>query len=77
MTVSAVVDSTSNRARFVGISVFPSLESILVQVDAAVVTDLESAQASADAAVEVFGADHILAPALLNVRVGQGNGADR
>jgi hypothetical protein len=77
MTVSAVVDPTSNETRFVGIPVVPSLESIRDQVDVVVVTDLKSAQAIADAAVEAFGANHVLAPALLNVRVGQGNGADR
>lgn len=77
MTVSAVVDPTSNETRFVGIPVVPSLELILDQVDAVVVTDLKSAQAIADAAVEAFGGNNVLAPALLNVRIGQENGAGR
>ena len=77
MTVSAVVDSASNDERFVGIPVFPSLDSILDWVDAVIVTDLKSAQATADAAVEAFGANRVLVPALLNVRFGRGNGAGR
>ena len=77
MTVSAVVDSASNDERFVGIPVFPSLDSILDWVDAVIVTDLKSAQAIADAAVEAFGADRVLVPALLNVRFGRGNEGGR
>jgi hypothetical protein len=75
MTVRAVVDPASSETRFVGIPVVLSLESISDHIDAVVVTDLKSAQAVADAAVGALGANRVLVPALLNVRVGQATGA--
>lgn len=71
MKVQVVVDPTSSDASFVGIPVVQSVEHVVGQVDAVVVTDLKSAQATSDAAVRLFGANRVLSPALLHVRIGQ------
>ena len=77
MTVHAVVDSRSQAPLFVGIPLVTSLDSIMGKVDAVVVTDLKSAQNTADAAVTVFGANNVFAPALLHLRIGRENGRAR
>ena len=75
--VGAVVDSEFKGRLFIGTQVVTSIESVVDKVDAAIVTDLKTAQLTADAAVAVFGADRVLAPAFLNVRSGLGRRNDR
>jgi DNA-binding MarR family transcriptional regulator len=77
MSVRVVIDAASTEGRFVGIPVVASLDAVFGDVDAVVVTDLKSAPASYAVAVEKFGAHRVFVPALLNLRIGQNNRADR
>jgi len=71
LSVRAVVDGASNDKCIIGISVASTLESILDQIDAVIVTDLKSAQATADAATEMLEGNRVFSPALLGVRTNQ------
>ena len=77
IAVCAVVESASSQTQFVGIPVVPSIDALLGQIDAVVVTDLKSPQATADAAVEALGTNQVFVPALLNLRNVQGSGSDK
>jgi predicted transcriptional regulator len=66
--IVAVVDPTCEDARFVGVEVSKTFSDVKTGFDAVIVTDVARAKASFDAAVEVCGADRVLAPALLGLR---------
>ena len=67
MTIIAVVDPKSTLTRFVGLPVLASLDVLAADVDAVVVTDLQTAPATVAAAVEKLGAQRVLVPVLLGV----------
>jgi DNA-binding MarR family transcriptional regulator len=66
-SIVAIVDPRSQEIRFVGVDVCSAFEDVKVPFDAVVVTDVVRARASFDAALEVCGADRVLAPALLGL----------
>jgi DNA-binding MarR family transcriptional regulator len=72
VTVVAVVDPRSEEARFVGVEVRKGYADVSGVFDAVIVTDVARAQASFDAAVEACGANRVLAPALLGLRLPKG-----
>lgn len=69
VTIVAVVDARSDDAQFVGIDVRKSYADVTAPFDAVVVTDVSQARQSLDAAVVACGADRVLAPDLLKLRV--------
>ena len=69
VTIVAVVDSRNDETQFVGIDVRKSYADVAAPFDAVVVTDLSRAGQSFDAAVAACGAERVLAPDLLKVRV--------
>jgi DNA-binding MarR family transcriptional regulator len=69
MTILAVVDAKSANDRFVGTPVVKSIEAVSGEFDAAVVTDLLATRETVVAVVERLGADRVLVPALLGIRV--------
>lgn len=69
VTIVAVVDPRSDVAQFVGIDVHKSYADVTAPFDAVVVTDVSRASQSLDAAVAARGADRVLAPDLLKLRV--------
>jgi len=69
VTIIAIVDPRSEDARFVGVEVRKTYSDVNAPFDAVIVTDVARAQASLDVAVETFGADRVLAPALLGLRL--------
>jgi DNA-binding MarR family transcriptional regulator len=69
MPVIAVVDAASSVTQFVGLPVLASPDAIAGQFDAVMVTDLKAASETAKAAVEKFGPNRVLIPALLRVRI--------
>jgi hypothetical protein len=69
LAIVAVVDPRSEDARFVGVNVRKTYAEVNAAFDAVIVTDVTRAQASLDAAVEACGADRVLAPALLGLRL--------
>jgi DNA-binding MarR family transcriptional regulator len=68
VVIVAVVDPNCDDARFVGVDVSKTFGELKTEFDAVVVTDVASARASFDAAVEACGADRVLAPELLGLR---------
>lgn len=76
ITIATVVDAGATEKTFVGIRVVTALDDVLELADGAVVTDLNTALETSRAAVARLGADRVLAPALLGIRVHDlGNGA--
>jgi hypothetical protein len=65
VTIVAVVDPGSENARFVGIDVYGTFADVKAPFDAVIVTDVKRAKTSFDAAAAAFGAERVLAPALL------------
>lgn len=68
LAIVAVVDSESDVARFVGVEVSKSYDEVGEVFDAVVVTDVARASASYDSAAALFGAERVLAPALLGLQ---------
>lgn len=69
VTIVAVVDPHSDKEHFAGVGVFKDYSDVNAPFDAIIVTDVTRAQASFDAAMEAFGVEHVLAPALLGLRL--------
>lgn len=75
--IVAVVDPQSTLKKFVGVPVWTSLDEIRDRADCVVVTDLKTAHETAKAAVEEFGANRVLIPTLLGVRIQDNRGVTR
>ena len=71
-SVVAIVDPRSDETRFVGVDVRKSYAEVGAAFDAVIVTDVARAKASLDAAAEACGADRVLVPALLGLRLPRG-----
>lgn len=68
VTVVALVDPTSEVARFVGVNVYRSYDEVKEAFDAVIVTDVVNANSSYDLAAAVSGVGRVLAPGLLGLR---------
>jgi DNA-binding MarR family transcriptional regulator len=68
VAIVAVVDARADELRFVGVDVVKSYADLADPFDAVIVTDLARPKISFDAAVEAYGAEHVLAPDLLGLR---------
>ncbi|WP_249148483.1 winged helix-turn-helix transcriptional regulator [Bradyrhizobium jicamae] len=69
VSIVAVVDPDASAGRFVGQKVVPSYDEVGEPFDAVVVTHLTRAKSTFDHAVETFGAERVLAPELLGLRL--------
>ena len=69
IAIVAVVDAKSNNDRFVGTPIVPSLVAVPGGFDALLVTDLEATRKSVAAVIGELGADRVLVPALLGIRL--------
>lgn len=69
ISIVAIVDPDEVLPRFLGIKVFRSYDSLDVPFDAVVVTHLTRAGSAFEQAVERFGAERVMAPHLLGLRV--------
>ena len=76
-TIAAVVDPTARVETFVGIPGLTSLAEAEDCADGFVITDLKTAQETTRLAVAAFGAERVLAPALLAVRIQEANEGGR
>ena len=74
VAIVAVVDPSSEVARFIGVDVCKSYDEVKEGFDAVIITDVAHASASYDAAAAVFGAERVLAPGLLGLRERSGRG---
>ncbi len=75
VSVVAVVDPRSDGLKFVGIDEARSFADVTESFDAVVITDVTRARQSCDAAVDACGAERVLAPDLLGLRLS--NAAER
>src|SRR5690349_9676278 len=71
VAIVAVVDPRSEDARFLGVELCKSFGEVTAEFDAVVVTDVARAKASFDTALEVCGAERVLAPRLLGLPTGK------
>jgi len=65
----AIVDPQSGLQRLAGVPVAASFEAVAGTIDAVVVTDLVTPAETAEAAIERFGMNRVLVPALLARRI--------
>lgn len=66
--VVAVVDPDESVSRFVGVKVVRSYEEVAEPFDGIIVTHLTRAKGMFDQAIDLFGAQNVLAPDLLGLR---------
>lgn len=69
VNIVAVVDAKSARQAFLGFTVAASLDDVSEVFDAVIVTDLSNAPESATQAIARLGAERVLIPNLLRVRI--------
>src|SRR5579859_7948577 len=67
VTIVAVVDRRGDETKFVGVDVVKSFAEVTSKFDAVIVTDMSAAQVPFAAAVEIYGANRVLAPTLLGL----------
>jgi DNA-binding MarR family transcriptional regulator len=70
VAIVALVDPSSEVARFIGVDVCRRYDEVKQAFDAVIVTDVAHARASYDAAAAACGTDRVLVPALLGLREG-------
>ncbi len=69
ITIVAVMDANTTTDHFVGTPVVRSLDSVPGGCDALVVTDLQATPESVKSVIGQFGAERVLVPALLGIRL--------
>jgi DNA-binding MarR family transcriptional regulator len=74
VAIVAVVDAAAGGSRFAGLVVYPGYDEVPTPFDAVLITDLVKARETTNAAVARFGADRVLIPELLRVRIGEVTG---
>jgi hypothetical protein len=74
MTIVAAVDVRSELNSFVGVPVLHNFDDLGDDADAIVVTDMKDTLAAIETAIARFGAERVLVPASLDVRVPLANG---
>lgn len=67
--IVAVVDTQAAERRFIGLPVYPDFDAVSEPFDAVLVTDMFNARDCADRAIARFGADRVLIPELLRLRI--------
>lgn len=72
--IAAVVDARSEAQMFAGVPVKRTISDVDGLIEAVLVTDMSDTAATIEAAVERFGAERVLVPAVLDVRVPKANG---
>ena len=73
--IVAVVQGGAQQKQFIGIPVFENYDAVPNPIDAVMVTDMTAVRETCDAAVDHFGAERVLVPALLRIGIGRRNGA--
>lgn len=67
--IVAVVDSKSTEPQFLGFAAVQSYDDLPDGIDAVIVTDLSNARETAKLAIARYGADRVLIPDLLRIRI--------
>jgi len=75
INIIGLVQSDAKQARFIGLPVFPGFDAVAESFDSILITDQNNSRATCEAAVARFGAERVLVPELLRVRIRQQGGA--
>jgi len=71
IAIVGVVQAGATEDRFIGIPVFPNFDAVEAAFDCLLITDVNNARSTSEAAVARFGVDRVLVPELLRVRIRQ------
>jgi DNA-binding MarR family transcriptional regulator len=74
ITVAGLVDAETDAGRFIGAPVFRDFDAVDVLFDAVLITDVKNARSSCEVAMQRLGAERVLVPELLRVRIRQQGG---
>jgi DNA-binding MarR family transcriptional regulator len=69
VAIVGIVQHGAAQNEFAGLPVFKDFDSVTVPFEAILITDVTNARAACQSAVERFGTDKVLIPALLRVRI--------
>jgi nanoRNase/pAp phosphatase (c-di-AMP/oligoRNAs hydrolase) len=69
VTIIAVVDAKSNSSNFLSFAAVRSYDDLPDDINAVIVTDLSNARETARQAIARYGADRVLIPELLRLRI--------
>jgi DNA-binding MarR family transcriptional regulator len=75
MHIIGLVQDGAQIERFIGLPVFSSFDSVPEPIDALLITEVNNARATCEAAVARFGFERVLVPELLRVRIREQGGA--
>jgi len=75
IAIIGLLQDEAKQERFIGLPVFPDYDNVTVPFDALLITDVINSRATWDAAAGRFGADRVLVPELLRLRIRQEGGA--
>lgn len=75
ISIVGLVDAGAEQDRFIGLPIFPDFDAVERPFDCLLITDVNNARATCEAAVARFGAESVLVPELLRVRIRQEGGA--
>lgn len=73
--VAGLVDVESDVEQFIGAPVFRDMDTVGVDFDAVLITDVKNARATCEAAIDRLGRERVLVPDMLRVRIRQQGGA--
>jgi DNA-binding MarR family transcriptional regulator len=71
VSIAAIMDRRASEKLFVGKQIVAGYEQLSAPFDAVMITDVVDARQAFDEAVRLFGADRVLAPALLRLDVSE------
>ncbi len=73
--IVGVVQGGAQQNQFIGLPVFENFDAVPSPFDAVMVTDMTDVRETCEAAVDRFGAERVLVPALLRIGIGRSNEA--
>ncbi|HEX5425730.1 MAG TPA: winged helix-turn-helix transcriptional regulator [Candidatus Acidoferrales bacterium] len=75
--IVGIVQKGAAKPEFIGLPVFADFEAVMESFDAVLIADLLKPRETCETAVDRFGVERVLVPALLRVRMQQKNGNAR
>ncbi|HET7847896.1 MAG TPA: winged helix-turn-helix transcriptional regulator [Pseudolabrys sp.] len=75
--IAGVVQKNAAKPEFIGLPVFEDCDAVSSPFDAVLITDMVRPRESCEAAVARFGAERVLVPDLLRVRMRRKNGSSK
>ena len=75
ITIVGLVQSDAEQSQFIGLPIFSDFNAVSAPFDSILITDVNNARETCEAAVVHFGFERVLVPELLRVRIRQQDGA--